>query len=543
MAYDDSIYRDTERGFRQWARSELVAPNSTGKWVPNPGDLVFDKDQGFLLVMEVDYSTGYSTLETWTPPDNNPEDADGKLIGVGPGYSSESYRMFLDTSVTPHAMSPDRRLRFYGTMVDHYKVFRGADISQTHGKVISAMFDTAGNFLGADVPVEPISEAEKALAGGYTSERMPNGELVTIVAYDDQGGAVSQAQLVIVNSNVIRQADASKKYIQAIALESPFISSADQQVIEFPLNVTVESLPLTAVVYYSDGTRYRSTIDNNRFFLNGLRDYIATEVGQEFPMVLTYNLGEDEISYNLTPTANRRLAMDYIARTVTADGAYEVKIFAFPLWVNAATGYRMEYWLYNLDRQVYYNVTPYMELGSNSNPFDPKAYGVVQNFTMALDLNKVDGRFAPYRHVQVFRLALLNSGDGSQVNWEIYQTPEQVDGFGRGLFADVEYMSTNIWKLRLQMGVNTSAQWLNKLYYPLEPLFDNEIEPRAPEPTHFILQFRHNSYRFNISQWADVLTVNNDLKDGELLYIHWERENYDTVLQLGVTALPIRQRT
>lgn len=546
--YDDSNYRDTERGFRQWARAELVAVNSTGKWVPNPGDLVFDKDQGFFTVDEVDYSTGYSTLTKWDPPTDNNDDAGDKLVGIGPGYSSESYRMFLDTSVTPHTFAPDLRLHFYGSGVDHYEVFLGADISQTQGKVISSMFDSAGNFLGTTVPVEVVATESgattvKAPAVGYTSEDLANGELVTLVAYDDAGGALSQAQLLVVNSKAIRQADASKKYIRAIAIESTHLSPADQQVIEFPLNVTVESLPLTAVVYYSDGTKYRSTIDNNRFNLLGLKDYIATEVGQQFPLTLTYSLADNEVSYSLTPTANRRLTLDYTARTVTADGAYEVKIFAFPVWVNAATGYRMEYWLYNLDRELYYNVTPYVELGVNSNPFDPKAYGTVQTFTMALDLNDVDGRFPVFRHVQIFRLALLNGGDGSQVNWEIYETPEQTDGFGRGLYADVEYKNTNVWTLRLALGQTTSAMWLNKLFWSLDPLYDAATEDKALEPTHFVVQFLHNSYEFALSQWSADLVVNNDLADGDLMYIRWIKRTYDSDLQLGITALPVRQRT
>jgi len=542
-SYNDSNYRDTERGFRQWAREELVAVNSTGKWVPNPGDLVFDKAQGFFTVDEVDYSTGYSVLTKWDPPTDNNDDAGDRLVAIGPGYSSESYRMFLDTSVTPFTFAPDRRLKFYGSTVDHYKVFKGADISETQGLVLSAMFDTAGNFLGDKIPVERIQDNEWALAVGYTNEPLANGELVTLVGYDDAGGALSQAQLLVINSKAIRQADASKKYVRAIALESTHLSAADRQVIEFPLNVTVESLPLTAVAYYSDGTQYRSTIDNNRFKLHGLRDYIATEVGQEFPMVLAYNLADNEVAVTGVISANRRLVMDYIARTVTADGAYEVKLFAFPVWVNAATGYKMEYWLYNLDRQLLFNVTPYMELGVNSNPFDPKAYGTVQTITMALDLNKIDGRFPVFRHVQIFRIALLASGDGSQVNWEMYQTPEQANGFGRNLYADLQYKNTNVWTLRLALGSTTSTQWLQKLFYNLNPLYDADSEDKAPQPTHFVVQFLHNAYEFNISQWADALTVNNDLKDGELMYIRWIARNYDGDLQLGISALPVRQRT
>jgi hypothetical protein len=544
MAFDESKYRDPDRGFREFGRWEIVAPNSAGKWVPNKDDKIHDWDQGYFRVVDVDPTTGYSTLVPWSPPVSADGDADAKLVAVGPGYSSESFRMFLDTSVTPHTLTPDYRLHSYHREMQSYVVFLGSDISEQFGKIISAMYDPSGTFLGVNVPIEEIydpvtSKPAKAPAPGYTSEELENGQLVTVVFYGEQNTAVSQAQLLIVNSKAIRRADASKRYVQGIHLDSPFISSADPQVVEFPLNVTVESLPLTAVVSYSDGTQNRLSINGQQFNLWGLRNYIATEIGQQFPMQLNYLLADDEISFNMVPSINRSLTVDYIARTVAADGAYEVKLFAYPVWVSAALGYRMEFWMYNLDRQTFYNVTPYVELGTTSNAFDPKAYGIVQEITWAIDINKVDGRFAQYRHVQTFRIALLNSGDNQAPNWEILFTPNQPSGYGRGLIADMRYVSVNNWRLNLGMGNTTMNNWLNQMYYPVKPLFNIEVEEEAPQPTHFILQFLNNAYEFPVGDWNKEQIVNNDLANGELLYIRWIRRTYDSDLHLATTALAV----
>jgi hypothetical protein len=544
-------YRDPDRGFRMWQRSEIVAVGSTGKWVPNPGDLVFDPAQGFWIVDEVDYTTGFSVLSRWQPPKQDDENEElDVLLGTGPGYSSESYRIFLDQSVTPHTFTPDRRLRFYGSMVHSYKVFLGSDISEEFGRVISSFFDPSGNFLGTSVPVETVVVTDpqglpvvqntiKAPVAAYTSEKLADGELVTLVAYDSEGGVVSTAQLLVKNSQAIRQADTSRKYVKSISIDSPFVSSADPQTIEFPINVTVESLPMTALVHYSDGSKHRLPIDGGKFSLYGLRNYIATIVGQQFPMVLAYNLAEDEVSYNLTPTANRRLTMDYTAKTTTADGAYEVKLYIYPVWISPTAGYRLEYWLYNLDRQAFYNVTPYIEMGVNSNPFNPTQYGVTQTLTVALDLNRVDGRFAPYRHVQTFQIALMTRGDDARPSWIIYFRPDQVEGYGRGPFADLEYVNTNYWRLRIGNEFPSKELWLQKLYERIEPLVNEEVEAYAPTPTHFRVVFMHNTYEYTVDQWNDELIVNNDLKHGELVYIQWISRNYDTDLQLGISALPV----
>lgn len=544
---DFTEYMDPDRGFRVWNRREIYAGEDTGKYVPNPDDLVFDSDQGFMLVTSVDYTTGLSELTRWEAPSQPDENEDmNTLVGPGPGYPTESYRMFLDTSVTPHTLSPSRRLHWYGSEVDSYKVFKGSDINEETGEVISAFYDPSDNFLGTDIPVEKYdatdaSEAIHVPSDGYTTSSLDDGELVTLVAYSDSGKVVEIAQLIVVNSAAIRQNDHSKKYVKTVGIDSPFISDADPQLIEFPVNVSVESLPMTAVVYYSDGSRSRHSLESAQFDLHGLRNYLATVEGQEARMVLAYQLGDDEVSYNLSPTANRRITRTYTARTLAPDNTYSVKLFVYPYWVDRDTGYRLEYWLYNLERDTFYNATPNVELGTNSNAFDPTDYGRTQTLTVAVDLNKVDGKFAKYRHVQTFQIALLGRGDDDGNRWEIWLEPDQDTAYGRGLFADVEYQSLSNWRLRLDNGFSSHETWLQNLYDPIEPLYDARTEDKAPRPTHFKVLFANNSYEYEISQWDEELIVDNDLDEGGVVYLQWIRRNADTDLQLGISGLSLRQ--
>lgn len=546
MATINTHYRDPDRGFRMFHRTEIVTTDGTGQWVPNVSDLVFDPSQGFMLVIEVDRSTGLSRLVPWSPPKTDEENEDmNVLIGVGPGYTSESYRMFLDQTVTPHTFTPDSRLHYYGSMVDHYKVFLGSDISEDYGQVISTFYDPSGNFLGTSVPMETVTTEDstqdtiKAPMPGFTVEKLNDGELVTLVSYGHDGRQVSSAQLLVKNTEVIRKSDSAKRYVKGISIDTPFLSSIDQQTIEFPMNVTVESLPMTGLVHYSDGSTHRLPIDGVKFSLYGINNYIATVVGQEFPMVLAYNLAEDEVSYDLSPTANRRLTVPYRAKTAPTDGSYSAKLYMYPIWQDDSSGYRMEYWLYNLDRQTFYNATPYVEMGVNSAPLRPKEYGVLQTLTVAVDLNRVDGHFAPYRHVQTFQVALMAAGNAEQPNWAMHFRPDQTESYGRGLLAPMEYVNTNYWRLDLSNGFPSKELWLKALYRSIEPLYHEDLEVEAPEPTHYRLKFLHNSYEYRVDQWDEEHVVNNDLQRGELLYIEWIRRNYDTDLQLGISALPV----
>lgn len=545
--YNNSNFYDPDRGFRVWLRSQILqVPGQENVWVANKDDMVVDYDFGFLRVIDVEPGTWVPTLKKWTPPaGTDPDGEENILIGVGPGYSSESYRIFLDKSVTPFTLAPDTRLHWYGSMVASYKVFKGSDISEEFGQIISAFYDSSGTYLGPNVPVTPYVEpgtttnTTSVPMVGFTSEDMDDNERVTLVAYDSLGGVVSYAQLLVMNSEAIRQADNTKAYVSGITIDTPFRSPSDPKVIEFPLNVLVRSLPMNGIVHYRGGREQRLAI-GGQFDIKGLENYIATVEGEEFPMTATYQLATDEISYGAIPTAQRVITEQYIARTIPVDGAYSCRMFVYPTWVSPQQGYRLEFWLYNADRQRYYNCTPQVELGSNSAPYRPTAYGEVQTLTYAVNLNAVDGRFAPYRFVTTFQIALLNSGEATP-NWEVYPRPDTGEGYGRNLKANIDYIQTNVWDLRLRNGAQNFEDWLRLMYFKAEPLVDTNEAEFPPEPSHFILHFTHNQYEFSVTQWADVLKVNNDLANGDLLNIQWIKRTYDNDLQLAMTALPIQQ--
>lgn len=537
---------DPNRGFRVWLIDEIYRVGGTGQYVPNVNDMVQDWSSGTWRVTGVDYTTGISTLVHWTAPAAPTGDED-ILLGGGPGYTTEVYRVFLDQSVTPHVLALNSQLHLKGSGSTHYKVFLGDDISDTTGQVISMYYDNGGNFLGENIPLELVvpesgtNLAVKAPAVGYTNVSLPDGEIVTAVFYDDVGNVRSIAHMPILNTAFIRKNDDNIKYITAISIESSFLSVSDDKIIEYPVNMPVLNLNLIGVVRYSDGSAMRYPIDGTKFTLYGLETFAATIEGQTAPLVLSYKLSPNEYSYGLASTESGTIVQSYWARTAEADGVYSVKLFAYPEWMDATTGYRMRYFLYNLNRDVVREVTDKVSIGINSQGFNPMLFGTVQNLNVGVELSDVDAGWANYRHVQNIAVTLNTSAVNQNLDrWYVQYTAGQTPAYGNGVRA-VCTRPSGTWQMDLTCGCTTQAEWLQKLYATTQPLYDARTELAPPVPDYVFIDMGGSagSAMIPISQWNQPVLLSAAPVNGKLVQLRFVKHMSNTDLQLALAGLSI----
>jgi hypothetical protein len=543
---------DPDRRYTTWAIWEVYTGSTgVGKYVPNVDDLVHDWDQGFFRVAAVDYTTGLSDLRPWTikttPTEITDEDI---LLGTSPGYQSEMWRVYLDTRKTPHILQVDGRLHIYGSSAEYIKIFKGTNIS-VNGTVISAFYDQNNSFLGENIPLELVANekldnrAIKAPMVGYTSVPLVDGEVVTVVAYNSAGAVVTKAKMLVDNTSLVRRTDANKKYVTGISLQSPFLSDADPALIEFPINITVGTVAMQGVVEYSDGSKSIIPVSedgSSRFSLYGLSNYVPTIEGQTVPLTLNYVLSQDEYAYIQGPTANGSIAERYRARTIKADNAYSVKLFAYPVWRNAVDGYTLDFWLYNLDRREYYRVPRNLvEVQAGGRNFDGLDFLTLQKLSLSVNLSQIDAKYSTYRHVQTFNIALKAPGTDRRTNWTINFNPGNSDAYGEGLEAAAHFVDTNKWLLNISNGYNSKEQWLRHMFYATQPLYDTYSETEAPAPNYFAIHTKTRRTEFSIEQWNNDLQIFNDLQEGETVYIEWLRRTPSTDLMLGVSGLPLHR--
>ncbi|MNF98002.1 hypothetical protein D3C84_808490 [compost metagenome] len=86
-------------------------------------------------------------------------------------------------------------------------------------------------------------------------------------------------------------------------------------------------------------------------------------------------------------------------------------------------------------------------------------------------------------------------------------------------------------------GFTKQSDWLNALYYGINPLYDNQSETIAPAPTHVIITTNTRTFELPISQWATKTVFVNDVIEGGVIYLKWIKRMINGDLQLGVSGV------
>ena len=545
--------------FHIWALSEIyMGTTGANKYIPNLHDRVIDLNTNdWYSVDAVDPTVFTSTL---TPirvvPEGTFTDTD-LLLGVGPGTQSDTYRVYINKSVIPYTLCVDSRLMVAGSDAYSCTIFRGSQLNGT-AVAISAIYDQSGNLLGQSIPLELVANnilnnlAIKTVPVCFTMADVPDGEVVTAVFYSANGIVVSKRQLLVENTAFIKGINESTKYIIGITLESPFLSQSDNKLIQYPINVPLDGLMLVGVVTYSDGTQLRLPVDGTRFSIFGFSGYIATVVGQKFNLVLKYTLAPNEIVYGSqsigTQVGNNFITNTYKATTLNTNGAFSVKLYAYPIWIDATNGYRLEWFMQTLDRNILYNVTPYVGYNTNLPVFNPIGYGINQTLSVYLDMQDVNASFTPYRNIQTINVTLVAPGTFRNTNWTIGFAPNQNPQFGVNNYATSTMVENPIgtipattWQVNITSGSTTLSEWLNNLYFNTLPLTDPVIELVPPTPNMFSLLINGVDVEFTIDNWDKALTVPGAVPDNSTLFIKFFLRLPNNDIILSVSALPVYQ--
>ncbi len=537
----------------QYNLSELYMGPSTpgsGKYVPNVNDFAVDVNlYQYYKVIAVDPTTAIPTLLpiTGAIPDDQ-FSANDRLLAPAVGPEPNTFILFVNQGVKPFSCNVDQRCYIPGNGAVTCQATIGSPEDGSY-KVISAMYDQSGNLIGQSIPLVPQNSVAvgpgnvlvQTVPSFSTTVALTNNQVVTMYFYNSAGTVVSLRQLVVLNSAVIPSPNVGLKYVVGISLTSPFLSSTNPTQIVYPLNVPLTGLNLMGVVNYSDGTSITLPVNGTKFTMMGLNSgYLATVIGQEIPLVLRYNLSPGEVAYGVSANSNGFfITQSYQCITGDADGQYSGKLFGYPVWVSAVAGYQMRWFLFNLDRNIWYDATAYVQY---TTPLNPLAYGIQQALQVSVNLQSLNGSNPNFLLTQTLSVTLLNQATEQETDFTVAFTPGQSPVFGTNLGAVSTFISAELTSINLTNGFTYLTDWLTALYWNTQPLFDPSVEATAPTPNFFSLVVGNEEWEFPISQWNQSLLLSEGVANASTLFIRFfYRPGTGADLQLAIAGIPVWQ--
>lgn len=504
---------DENAPWRMWGIDDIfVGLEGKNRFVPKVNDYVINPLTAETWRVEsVDLITYIPTLVK-VNFGQSPEDPD-ILFGVGPGTQAQLLRVYINKASYPYRATVDTHCFIGGAFNNYAVIYKNGDPT-IGGEPISKIFDSSGNFVSTNVPLEMVAldthtnHAIKVVQQFHVTEDIPDGEPMTVVFYTADGVPTSKAILLVENTTYIRGLDVQRKFVTGISLESPWLSASDANVLKFPLNIPLNGLDLVGVVHYNTGMPLKLPVDGTKFRLDGIDGYISSIPGEKFDLSLVYNLSQDEIGYaGQGVYVDRVVTQPYSVVTEVVEPGYTVKLFMYPFFDDVLNGYRLRFWLYNLSRNSYQEVTQHITYNPGLPAFESRGYGFTQRLQANLNLRKVSMAYKPMIHTQMFEVTLFSDPDETITPWTVTPQISALNKvYGRELF--VQRKSSTVFNL--SSGFADRQEWFDAFYRNTVPLVDRRVEVNAPDPSYVEVSLDNGatwvSYYIADSWDADITT-------------------------------------
>lgn len=459
------------------------------RYVVVPGDIVLHPTNGDWIVKEVSENK-IPTMQPRHMVDND-QDVNDAIVVPSSSFSRRADVLHVDNTATPIRFYANTRIWFYGSQASHYKVFLGTNI-RDNANSIGAVYNSAGVIISDNIELELASFAGdvtnltiKTPKSGYLRELPLPGELVTLVSYAQDGREIDMQTLVVSHENFIASS-AATRFINDIALDSPYISEDDDSVIEIPRNMNLNALALFGVVSYNDGaSTQRLPVNGTKFSLFGAEAFTASTDMNSVGVVLSYALGDDESAVGTTGQLNRAKTRSYRIKTLPSDAAYSVKLFVIPYWNAQIAKWQLQYMLYDMRRDRRLNVTDLVEANATFK-FNADLYNQKQTVKVSINLMNVGAEYRFYRPTFSFYITLLKPGElPNQAAYYLLSYSTDVV-LGNDLIAQRRTVSGQI-SLNLGCGYSAIEDYLANIYRNIEVLYTPDVAA-PPNPTRFRLR-------------------------------------------------------
>lgn len=520
--------------------------------VPQENELIFDVPNGRIhRAAHVDWqATLKTTMVPWvfsSGDAGNNTDQDW-IFGVRGGPMMGEALLSVDYSVRPNVARIDATIMRPGAA--YALVFLGDDVNKDTGKIISAVYSSGGVMEKNQVP------CELAAINGYTNknimttgafsltqneEAMTDGKRCTVVFYDQAGNFIPPVQpLMVQHCAYMKNHQVGIKYVTEVELLSPwFTNVTDKTKLIVPININLLAIELRAIIHYSDGSQSDPLpVNGTRFTLHGLQQYRPKYPTQTGEITLTLLLADNEEHFIAQPGSPKHKSRTYTIVAGNVKGAYSPKIYTYPQWDAVVGGYKLQHFLFDLDRKTFIDVTSKVTFNDQSQPFRPTSYGVAQSLVFNLNLKDVSPTYESVVFIQHTEIVLLKDINGPGTRWSVQYS------LAKPVYSALKLQATNAGtasKFKIDQGIYLQSDWLKAMYWAVDPSYDIWDEDTAPTPTHFELMHEDGRrWPFSIADWNKSNAINIEMQKGKTWYINWlNKDSQGNTLQLATTGVTV----
>lgn len=545
------IYDETQV-WRRWAMHDIyLGQEGFRKYIPKVNDFVEDINTMLVYkVVSIDPTTLVPELVKITTKTNTDEmtSSEGRFFAGGTLATPCARQIFYDNSVARPTLKIPSQFHIQGTTPHHAIAFKGT-VAGAGGVPISVRYDQNFNIIGNEIPLVPVKQNDPnnntqwILPDFYTSHELEEGEMILILIYDDRGGLVSRTNWIVEYSALLRDVSDADKFISDISLESFYIDSSDESNLLIPEQVLKNSVNLMGKVHYTDGSMITYPVDGNKFeliYLDRAAESVASTKGV---LVLKYYLADNEKSVHVINNNSRHfITRSFNYTIIEREGAYSVKLYPVPKWINDNIGYQLDWYMFTLDRNQWLDVTNsvYITHSSPTKKLNGKLYGPVQQIDVAIDLGVINNTFREHIHPQTVDIRLLRpagdpTGDRYLIGFEAYQNPP----YGENLICLAKMQSANKYLFNIANGFTVLEDWLEKIYYNTGPQYRTKREPNAPKPNMFKIIVNNREYEFPIRKWNEDLSIPEVVKITDTVKVLFFSRTNNNDLFFSIAPLPL----
>lgn len=463
-------------------------------------------------------------------------------VAMGPGYGSQDHKVTIDTTVFPHRVdvSPFGLIR--SVEAKYAKIISGSTLGDH--RVVAFKLSPTGELKDDRIDLDLIADVEgtvnyhiKNVAVSYTTETFKNGDVLTLVLYSQAGHMLSEQQLVVVNSNFMRDATAPRDYIKDIYIDSPFLSKSDPTEIELPLNWDVNTLNMLGVVHYTSGKKVKLPIDDTKFYIEGLHQVLSSVPGHPFNLVLKYRMDRTEQTTNELSRFSNSLAKVYKVRLTEPHESYVIKLYAVPKWSNLTNQYTLDFYLFNLERREMQKVSEFVRITNGKTTFGIGDFNTPQRLQIHLPLKEVIPTAKAYIHTQSLEVQ-FNSLPTIAQPFRIKNTLNDPKFHGE-LYLSKD-INDHVFHFK-GVDMDTFETFLEDTYHRSYPIPTHHDLPKIyPRVTHFEFVIGDQKLEYPIENFRRGFNLPRELtKDGLTIPVVWKSKALDTTMVISLTPVTI----